>query len=201
MSTPAIASHKAGVGEKRNEKRSGVAYHEAGHAVVAVALRRRFRKVTIVPEHDSLGHVLQRPYPKTFQPEINSDGRTERRIRDDVMCSFAGMLAQRRACGRATGYHADLHNASDMLSYLNCSPALEWKWNQLLSVQTDELLVAWWPAVEALTSALLAEKTILGPRAREIVLDANDRAHGGEAMVKARRALERSAKTRKQRKP
>lgn len=93
MRTLAIASRKRGVGKKRNEERSGVAYHEAGHAVVAVVLGRRFRKVTIVPESDSLGHVLHRPYSKTFQPDVNTGGHTERRICDDVMCSLAGMLA------------------------------------------------------------------------------------------------------------
>ena len=41
MRTLAFANRKGGVGKKRKEERSGTAYHEAGHAVVAVVLGRR----------------------------------------------------------------------------------------------------------------------------------------------------------------
>lgn len=40
-----------------NLTREAIAYHEAGHAVMAYLKRRRFKVVTIEPDEDSGGHV------------------------------------------------------------------------------------------------------------------------------------------------
>src|SRR4051794_3747807 len=49
-----------------------VAYHEAGHAVVAWALGLKFEEVTIVPDRDifgaSLGHIGGVPEPDRVRP-------------------------------------------------------------------------------------------------------------------------------------
>lgn len=182
---------KRGVGQHRASERAGTAYHEAGHAVVAIALGRSFRKVTIVPDEDSLGHVLHRPFPKGFRPDIDVDLRSERRIRQSVLCSLAGMAAERRGCGRATGYSEDLSRADDMMSYLSARPSVEQLWYRLLQAQTEATLEQWWPGVEALCAALLARRTIPGPRARAIVLDAVAGIPGGDGIAKGSHALAR----------
>jgi ATP-dependent Zn protease len=47
---------------KATKREEATAYHEAGHAVIAVAVRRPFRYVTISPSEDALGHVLHPPW-------------------------------------------------------------------------------------------------------------------------------------------
>jgi hypothetical protein len=192
---------KGGVGQHRASERAGTAYHEAGHAVVAIALGRSFRKVTIVPDEDSLGHVLHRPFPKGFRPDIDVGSRNEHRIRQSVMCSLAGMAAERRGCGRATGYSEDLRRADDMMSYLSARPTVERLWCRLLLAQTEATLEQWWPGVEALCAALLARRTILGSHARAIVLNAMAGTHGGDGMANGSNVLAREDHPRRVRAP
>jgi len=49
--------HKSHSDEETNDDLRRVAYHEAGHAVTAVLLKRTFKYATIVADDTSLGHV------------------------------------------------------------------------------------------------------------------------------------------------
>jgi ATP-dependent Zn protease len=44
---------------RRQRKDEYVAYHEAGHAVMAWLLNARVRRATIIPDLDSAGHILK----------------------------------------------------------------------------------------------------------------------------------------------
>jgi len=70
------------------------AYHEAGHAVMAIDRQVPFNTVSIIPDDDSWGRVMSRPLPGSFQPDINTDARTRRFIENRVMVMYAGGLAQ-----------------------------------------------------------------------------------------------------------
>jgi hypothetical protein len=52
------------------------AYHEAGHAVVAFALRRAVKGVSVVPNAESNGRLVNRNLLDTSCPDVNNDGRT-----------------------------------------------------------------------------------------------------------------------------
>jgi hypothetical protein len=54
----AYRSRSDAKGVKMTRDLEDTAYHEAGHAVAAVAFRRPFHYVTIEPCEESLGHVM-----------------------------------------------------------------------------------------------------------------------------------------------
>ena len=83
------------------------AYHEAGHAVVSMELGRGFRKVTIVPSGDTLGHCRNTPWGKT-QPDVDAySPRARGRIETAIIILFAGGLAEGKFCGRRNHRGAD----------------------------------------------------------------------------------------------
>ena len=86
--------------QRRREARARLAtltaYHEAGHAVVSAVLGFDVKKVTIVPDEDSLGHMLPRGYLQCRRPEweIPTDARLGR-YHDFVIILLAGTEAVR----------------------------------------------------------------------------------------------------------
>lgn len=102
-----------------------LAYHEAGHAVMACHLRPRFRYVTIVGGADSSGHFMPTDPPHWLKPEINDDRRTRNWIAREVMISLAGGWAEMLlTCKKGKPrFHfrsaqQDLHYAVDVVSYV-----------------------------------------------------------------------------------
>jgi hypothetical protein len=94
---------------------SRVAIHEAGHAVVAVVLRRYFRRVSIVPYAKAARRV-------TGFTRVNH--ATERNRRREAVISAAGMAAEvlagvdPRTPDELVGAAEDLENLRD-LGYLD----------------------------------------------------------------------------------
>ena len=78
-----------------------VAYHEAGHAVAAIALRRAVKLVSIVPRGDTNGRTVKQKLPSTFRP--GHDARTSRFVERDIMISLAGPVAQEKFQGHRRG--------------------------------------------------------------------------------------------------
>jgi hypothetical protein len=73
------------------------AIHEAGHVVVARALRRGVTGITIEEGADSLGQARIAPWPKGFDPDLaHSNSRFRRRIEDQIMIFCAGGIAEER---------------------------------------------------------------------------------------------------------
>jgi ATP-dependent Zn protease len=95
------------------------AYHEAGHAVAAIALRAGVERVSVVPDEvpDSVGHCLCKTAPREPDPVAGRDSRSALRARDEVeraiMISLAGGIAEARwkGHGRGLGADRDLQNA------------------------------------------------------------------------------------------
>jgi ATP-dependent Zn protease len=105
-----------------SKEEEATAYHEAGHAVIALALRRGLSRVTIVPDDEagSLGHCAGTRTGEWFQPDVDRSGRARRFIEDRVIILFAGFHAEHRFAGRRNhrGAASDWQAAGDLLSLL-----------------------------------------------------------------------------------
>lgn len=139
---------------------SATAYHEAGHAVVALALDRPVHKVSILPSRDKLGWC---EYKKgVIRP---SEDWLER----EVLIALAGMAAEARHTGTYAREEAgrDLKFARSLLVSRAGDRRADRLERRLLSkveamLGDDEL----WAAVEAVAAALLENGEISGRAAK-----------------------------------
>src|SRR5439155_15654555 len=91
------------------EEKQRVAYHEAGHAIVACALPNTFpvHKVSIIPRGiGALGYVLQRPDEDRYV-------QTKSDLESQIKCALAGTLAEELV------YHEIASGASNDLEKVN----------------------------------------------------------------------------------
>jgi ATP-dependent Zn protease len=160
---------------RRNARRTAAtAHHEAGHAVAYYWLREigryplpRMRRVTIVPQEKSLGHVA--PFPtSSFRPDYDHGPRVQLRVQGQIMVSLAGRIAERRHTGRRVrgGWGKDYEQAVDLASRVTGGPEETSAMLRWLALATESLLAQRWSLVEAVAQALLAQPTLTG---REVV--------------------------------
>jgi Peptidase family M41 len=183
-------------------ERQGTAYHEAGHAVVALwlPLVPKMQRVTVVPNdaEGTLGCVRHWHMP-SFNPELDATPRTRQRCAEMIIALLAGEIAERRAMGRVSGHQSDHEKARDLADWA-CDGSqdqiphfLRW-----LRIRAEELVATRWPAIEALAKTLLRENTIIGHwRIRELVLTAGR----SEREQQAVRSLLTSARASRARRP
>src|SRR5262245_41796279 len=76
------------------------AYHEAAHALAAFQFDIRVKRVTIIPDADSLGHCLSQ-MPKSFNPELDLSATNKLRLEHRIIGLYVGAIAERRFTGRA----------------------------------------------------------------------------------------------------
>ncbi len=139
------------------------AYHEAGHAVVAILVGRPIQKVSIIPNRTRLGACEIKK--GRFQP--SSDW-----LEDDVLIMFAGVAAEARLTGQYhwQGADQDLRNIRRLtLSRAGDETRAE-KLERRLLAKTEHLLSddLTWKTVEQIAAALLERETISGRSAMHI---------------------------------
>jgi hypothetical protein len=166
--------------KKPTKREQATAYHEAGHAVIAWTLKRKFRHVTIVPTETTLGHVQLHPWGKHTDPDDRVDGRTLKLFESDILISLAGKLAETRLTGRVGGVggRRDAHDAFHLASFLWEEPeVLQQYFNFMVSRAQAMITHEWtWHAIQVLAAALLEQKRIEYRTARKIIAEA-DRAY------------------------
>jgi hypothetical protein len=153
-----------------------IAYHEAGHAVVAFVLHRRFTHVSIIPDDTNLGHVRTPKLPPAFQPDSDYSGATRKLCEKEAMVSLGGPIAERVKIGRTMwkGADSDVKHAFDMCIYhcgndVETNAYLNWLMERTKSVLS---FGRQWAAVEALAQELVVRKYIGERLARKIVREA-----------------------------
>jgi hypothetical protein len=153
-------------------KRIATAYHEAGHAVMALALGRPIHKVTIIANQQYLGACqIQKG---RFRP-------TKDWLEDEILILFAGMVAE----SQITGSYCESGAAQDLrgirryaLMRAGGERQVERLERRLLD-KTEHLLAdaETWKAIEMIAAALLEHETISGRAARhfyDLATDSNE---------------------------
>jgi hypothetical protein len=156
------------------------AYHEAGHVVMAFALRRAVRHVSIVPDDSSDGRLVKHKLTDNFHPDYESDARTRRLVEREIMICLAGGVALAKFQGnrRDLGDDQDWRHAVYLADYVSSGVGgyvgddgeatvayLRW-----LQVRAKILLsLPWhWRAVEEIAQSLVERKELSGREARRI---------------------------------
>jgi hypothetical protein len=147
------------------------AYHEAGHVIMAIELRVRFIRATILPDHrnGSLGHVLFVSSAPNYRDDFE---KLYRLCKRHVMFNLGGLAAEASLTGRRNwiGAQEDLQSSirfarrviGDRLARRWVEGVL-WQ-TELFFQRPDSRLL-----VEAVAQALLAEQTVSARRLRAIV--------------------------------
>ncbi|MEX1097488.1 MAG: hypothetical protein WED34_15690 [Planctomycetales bacterium] len=139
------------------------AYHEAGHAVMALALGRPVHRVSVLPNHLHLGHC---DFSKgAFRP-------TKDELERETLILLAGLAAEARRMGRYA-WEAAEHDLRCVRSLTRTRAADERQAERLerrLLDKTEHLLnqPGAWTATERIAEELLRKTTISGRAARHL---------------------------------
>ena len=139
-----------------NRQLDATAYHEAGHAVVALALGRVVHRVSVLPNRDTLG---QCEFRKGTRKKSHDELETE------ILISLAGMAAEARHTGtydRATAGR-DLRHVRALLLQRGTERSNDRHESRMLS-KVESLLDddAHWAAVTTIAAELLKLGAISG---------------------------------------
>jgi ATP-dependent Zn protease len=139
------------------------AYHEAGHAVVTVALRRKVHSATIIPHADTHGRVHHETPLRGIRLDFDGSPRARLRAEDAIMISLGGGMAQRRAFPRSLRHwhtHGDDTNVTDIAGSVCGSAEEENTFIKWLEARTQVILDLRWHEVERIAAALLERKRL-----------------------------------------
>jgi Peptidase family M41 len=137
------------------------AYHEAGHAVIALALGKAIERVTILPNQCYLG---------ACQIQKGRIKPTKDWLEDEMLILLAGMVAEARFTGRlcTQGAAQDLRGVR-RLAMMRAAGERQIERLERRMLDKTEYMVnddIHWSAIEAIAAELLKKETISGRAAR-----------------------------------
>jgi hypothetical protein len=151
------------------------AHHEAGHAVVAHDLGRRFKRVSIVAADDYLGCVEHPRLPRWFQPDVEMTPRMERLIDDHVLVSLAGPAAEAAFTGHRNriGASGDYETVL-LLAERRFDGRLLRKYVEYMAERAKTHVASFrtWIMIQGLAAALVERGTLTGEEARLVCMAA-----------------------------
>jgi ATP-dependent Zn protease len=157
-----------------NRKRSTksqlrIAFHEAGHVIAARVLGMPINKATIIPEHDTIGHVKYANPLRDVKLDCDSSDEARRRAERTIIIIFAGPAALRKySPGSSRFLHArgDFEEAAELAGRIDATiePLLE-----RLNRMAEDLVEAHWHDVVIIAEALVKEQTLDHNRIEEIL--------------------------------
>jgi hypothetical protein len=159
--------------------REFLAFHEAGHAVMARMLKRPIRKASIRQTHGLTGYVDYEHASSTI-PHVGEEHRPI--VETDALILLAGRAAE---CERTLGSplsHASLdrENARSLLGMLEDSEEVVTNWMRYLLVRAQSMLQQQWPYVHAVAHALLVHEELDGYGVTRVLTETRDRLATGE---------------------
>jgi hypothetical protein len=156
-------------------------YHEAGHAVFALHLRRRFRKVTLRavacslggrfdPHHDSLARVVFVPRRKRVRLY---DGRYRAHAEQEVLIAMAGPLAEARSRGEDVDWGEVVGADAEIISSYTRSHSLgdrevTARYTDWLRARASLLLGSYWSEIEAVAGVLQERRELCEEEVKQL---------------------------------
>jgi hypothetical protein len=182
-------------------RREAVAYHEAGHAVVAHMLEYQVRRASIAPKSGSDGRVSWR---NPINPSVMSKlkygseadlDRVRYRIDHAIIVSMAGAFAQKRhnprsgwrysGSGAARGEFllkgSDDQQALELMSRVYEDEKVRAAYSRYLEARAEDLVKRYWSRIERLAITLLDRETISGDIREAMMPDEIKKAISGTA--------------------
>jgi ATP-dependent Zn protease len=145
---------------KQPDQRIHTAYHEAGHAVIAIVVGRNVNKVSIIPGGNKLGVCKMSKGRKKASQDV---------LEAELLILLAGMAAEGRKSGRYNmqGASQDLRDA-EKLALMRAGNAKQA--GKVLKRTLDKVhnlfdQTATWNATKSIAEALLASESISGREA------------------------------------
>jgi hypothetical protein len=148
-----------------NAQRKATAYHEAGHAVVALFLGYKPRSATIIPAVDFHGQVKHDSPLRGIKLDIDDSDRARLRVERAIMICFAGPLAQQRYRPRSwRRWHgaSDFQTAADLALRVSGSEEAATAFLRWLELQTRSIVIARWTLIDRVAQALLEHDKLVG---------------------------------------
>lgn len=144
-----------------DDSRTLTAYHEAGHAVMALLMGRSVQRVSIVPSQNRLGTcTLQKGRAKQVQDKLEAE----------ILILLAGMAAEGRKSGHynVPGATQDLRAVEKLAMVRSGNPRQATKLVHRMLDKTQHLLSskATWTAVKLIADELLEYGAISGRAAK-----------------------------------
>lgn len=139
------------------------AFHEAGHAAIALALGRPVQRVTVQPGHRRLGHCELKK--GTFRPSKDA-------LETEMLILLGGLAAEARRMGRYgwEGAAQDLRNVR-VLSQMRAAGERQVERLERRMLDKAEHILGQpevWLAVKGIADELLRSTTISGRAARHL---------------------------------
>jgi len=137
------------------------AYHEAGHAVMALLMGRSVQKVSIIPSQNRLGAcTIQKGRAKQVRDKLEAE----------VLILLAGMAAEGRKSGRYNlqGASQDLRKVEKLALSRSGNAKQASKYIHRMLDKTQHLLSkpSTWKAVKVIAEELIERESISGRTAR-----------------------------------
>ena len=157
------------------DKRILTAYHEAGHAVMALLMGRSVQKVSIIPSQNRLGAcTIQKGRAKQVQDKLEAE----------ILILLAGMAAEGRKSGHynVQGASQDLHVVEKLAMARSGNLRQATKLVHKLLDKTQHLLSdkATWTAVKVIAEELIEHESISGRAAKHHLTLAQNQSDQGK---------------------
>ena len=169
--------------EPKKINRTLLAYHEAGHAVTAVALGIALEGVSIISDEESEGRASSSAAYADWLANLEFDDSLEPEertatYRAAAVSIYAGALSEELLTGKSVAfgdakYEGDTNSLSDILLRLCDDPTCLERLDSELMTETRALLTRHWSAVEGVAAALLEREELTGEEVKRIVESAS----------------------------
>jgi ATP-dependent Zn protease len=161
--------------ERRAKRLRETAFHEAGHAVAAFFYDVPVRRVTIVPEGDSLGRTIYMPRVVNATRRVfegyDAKPRDRQMVENKLVSTACGRAAARRLTGRTNyvGADHDLEAEGEIMLRLGYVGDELRLYGRLLDSQARRFVDLRWRQVCDVAEALLARSQLSADELREVM--------------------------------